>query len=131
MQEEPKTQIISRSEDRCTFMQQSDNFNRITNDDTDLEIICELYDKYSTICRKSGSKSSLHISTDVKGLTFLVLTGRDQKNDYSRYESSMVILNMLYHYIINIFVSDGFTFTQWALFQKSGALFRHNWTRCM
>lgn len=45
MQEEPKTQIISRSEDRCTFMQQSDNFNRNTNDDTDLEIICELYDK--------------------------------------------------------------------------------------
>lgn len=161
MQEEPKTQIISRSEDRCTFMQQSDNFNRITNDDTDLEIVCELYEKYSTICRKSGSKSLLHISTDVKGLTFLVLTlinlskcqmylnlwyfehhqasvssdigrgGRAQKNDYSRYESSMVILNMLYHCIINIFVSDGPTFTQWALSQKSGALFRHDWTRCM
>lgn len=74
MQEEPKAQIISRSEDRCTFMQQSDNFNRITNDDTDLEIMCDVYDKYSTTCRKSGSNSLLHISTDIKGLTFLVIT---------------------------------------------------------
>lgn len=74
MQEEPKTQIISRSEDRCTFMQQSDIFNRITNDDTDLEIMCDVYDKYSTTCRKSGFNSLLHISTDIKGLTFLVIT---------------------------------------------------------
>lgn len=161
MQEEPKAQIISWSEDRCTFMQQSDIFNRITNDDTDLEIMFDVYDKYSTTCRKSGSNSLLHIWTDIKGLTFLVITlinlskcqiylnlwyfehhqasvssdisrgGGAQKNDISRYESSMVILNMLYHCIINIFVSDGFTFTQWALFQKSGALFRHDWTRCM
>lgn len=74
MQEEPKAQIISWSEDRCTFMQQSDIFNRITNDDTDLEIMCDVYDKYSTTCRKSGFNSLLHISTDIKGLTFLVIT---------------------------------------------------------
>lgn len=70
MQEEPKTQIISRSEDRCTFMQQLDIFYRITIDDADLEIICDIYDKYSTACKKGRSNSSLHISTDIKGLTF-------------------------------------------------------------
>lgn len=70
LQEKPNTHNISRRKDRCTFMQQSDIFNRITNDDTDLEIMCELNDKYSTTSRKSRSNSLLYISTDIKGLTF-------------------------------------------------------------
>lgn len=64
LQEEPKTQIISLSEDGCSFMQQSEIFYHITNDDADLEIMCELY---SSRCGNGRSNASLHISTDIKG----------------------------------------------------------------
>lgn len=68
LQENPQTQIVSQREDGCTFIQKSEIFYYITNDDTDLEIMCEMgYSKYSKICGNGRFNSTLRIFTDTKG----------------------------------------------------------------
>nr|XP_034308564.1 uncharacterized protein LOC117683474 [Crassostrea gigas] len=68
LQDSPQTHIISQREDGCTFVQKSEIFYHITDEDNDLEIICELeYNEISKICGKGRFNSTLRISTHLKG----------------------------------------------------------------
>lgn len=72
LQENPQTQIVSQSKDRCTFVQKSEIFYHIIYDDSDLEIMCELgYNENSKICGKGRFNSTLRIPTDLKGMLIL------------------------------------------------------------
>lgn len=71
LQENPQTQIVSQSEDGCTFLQKSEIFYHITDEDNDPEIMCELgYNESSKICGKGRFNSTLQIPTILKGMAF-------------------------------------------------------------
>lgn len=68
LQENPQTQIVSQREDDCTFVQKSEIFYHITDDDNDPEFMCELgYNAYRKICGKGRFNSTLRIPTNLKG----------------------------------------------------------------
>ncbi|XP_065928833.1 uncharacterized protein [Magallana gigas] len=68
LQDTPQTQIVSQREDGCTYVQKSEIFYHITEEDNDLDIMCELeYIKNSKICGKGRFNSTLRISTHLKG----------------------------------------------------------------
>lgn len=68
LQENPQTQIVSQREDDCTFVQKSEIFYHITDDDNDPEFMCELgYNANSKICGKGRFNSTLQIPTNLKG----------------------------------------------------------------
>lgn len=69
LQDTPQTQIESQTEDGCTYVQKSEIFYHITEEDNDLDIMCELeYIKNSKICGKGRFNSTLRISTHLKGM---------------------------------------------------------------
>lgn len=71
LQENPQTQIVSQREDDCTFVQKSEIFYHITDDDNDPEFMCELgYNAYSKICGKGRFNSTLRIPTNLKGIIY-------------------------------------------------------------
>lgn len=68
LQDNPQTQTVSQSEDGCTFLQKSEIFYHITDEDNDPEIMCELgYNEKSKICGKGRFNSTLQIPTTLKG----------------------------------------------------------------
>lgn len=74
LQDTPQTQIESQREDGCTYVQKSEIFYHITEEDNDLDIMCELeYIKNSKICGKGRFNSTLRISTHLKGMIILIL----------------------------------------------------------
>ncbi|XP_065928832.1 uncharacterized protein [Magallana gigas] len=66
LQDTPQTQIVSQSKDGCTFVQKSEIFYHITDEDNELEIMCELgYNENSKICDKGRFNSTLRIATEL------------------------------------------------------------------
>lgn len=66
LQETPQTQIVSQSKDGCTFVQKSEIFYHITDEDNELEIMCELgYNENSKICDKGRFNTTLRIATEL------------------------------------------------------------------
>lgn len=74
LQENPQTQIVSQREHDCTFVQKSEIFYHITDDDNDPEFMCELgYNAYRKICGKGRFNSTLRIPTNLKGIILFFL----------------------------------------------------------
>lgn len=72
LQDTPQTQIVSQSKDGCTFVQKSEIFYHITDEDNELEIMCELgYNENSKICDKGRFNTTLRIATELNGMVFL------------------------------------------------------------
>lgn len=72
LQETSQTQIVSQSKDGCTSVQISEIFYHITDEDNELEIMCELgYNENSKTCDKGRFNSTLRIATELNGMVFL------------------------------------------------------------
>lgn len=72
LQDTPQMQIVSQSKDGCIFVQKSEIFYHITDEDNELEIMCELeYNEISKICGKGRFNSTLRIATELNGMVFL------------------------------------------------------------
>lgn len=68
LQDDPITSIVQRSNNGCTIMQESVIFYHITNQDTNLEIMCEspFYTNEGDECgRKRGINLKLDIPTNI------------------------------------------------------------------
>nr|XP_019925316.2 uncharacterized protein LOC105334289 [Crassostrea gigas] len=66
LQETSQTQIVSQSKDGCTSVQISEIFYHITDEDNELEIMCELgYNENSKTCDKGRFNSTLRIATEL------------------------------------------------------------------